>query len=225
MNMLAIDSATRMLSVSLLSDDRIFTAPEIPGLRHSEKIMTVIDEAFGAAGIAAADLDAVACMRGPGSFTGIRIGFACAKGIAFALGIPLVSVPTLDAMALPFSAFPGIVIPAIDAKKKSFFACVYRNGEPLCGYMDAEPETIAAEIEKAAKNSGGILITGPDADMFASALGGRFPSIQIDGNYGKSRALIELAKKRLLRDNIIDDGIPLYLRKSDAELSDGQMEG
>jgi tRNA threonylcarbamoyladenosine biosynthesis protein TsaB len=116
------------------------------GLRHSELSMDCIDTLMRQAALKPEDLNGIVCMGGPGSFTGLRIGFSLAKGLACALNIPFATVPTLDCMVWPLSALPGIVVPVIDAKKGAYFCALYQNGKKLSDDMDATPREIAGEL-------------------------------------------------------------------------------
>jgi tRNA threonylcarbamoyladenosine biosynthesis protein TsaB len=171
-NILALDTASAALSAALSAGEQIWYFQADAGLRHSELLMEIVDTLFGKAGMDRGDLDAVACMKGPGSFTGLRIGFAAAKGIALALGIPLITAPTLDCMAASLSVWPGIVLPAIDAKKNSFFAALYSGGLRLCPDMDAEASVIARTLNRALveRPPCPVILTGPDAGLLASRL-------------------------------------------------------
>jgi tRNA threonylcarbamoyladenosine biosynthesis protein TsaB len=131
MRILALDTSDQVLSVALDTENGVFCAEIDAGTRHSELLMECIDGLFKTAGLAPRELDLVACMKGPGSFTGLRIGYATAKGLCMALGIRLAAVPTLDCLAYALSIWPGIVIPAIDAKKGCFFSSFYRGGVPV----------------------------------------------------------------------------------------------
>jgi tRNA threonylcarbamoyladenosine biosynthesis protein TsaB len=221
MNILALDTASSILSVALASGDGIRYMETDAGLKHSEILMEMVDTLTRAAAMESRDLELVACMRGPGSFTGLRIGFAAAKGLALALGIPLVSVPTLDCMAAPYAVWPGLVIPAMDAKKQRFFTALYRGNERLSEYMDAEPGDIAAAVNAAA--DGPILLTGPDAPLLLprleALLGKGRLSLDPAHRHGKARELLALAEKDFLigKTDTPFSG-PEYLRKSDAEL-------
>jgi tRNA threonylcarbamoyladenosine biosynthesis protein TsaB len=178
--------------------------------------MEGLDMVLNAAGLEAADLDMVACMRGPGSFTGLRIGFSVAQGLSLALGIPMVSAPTLDCMALPCSAWPGIVVPVIDAKKHRYFTALFKGNRRISDYMDAEIAEITSKIPPHER----ILLTGPGADMAEPEFARIFPGngVFIDPAHGrgKSRELLEIAGKNTILNK--GSSFPLYLRKSDAEL-------
>jgi tRNA threonylcarbamoyladenosine biosynthesis protein TsaB len=117
MNVLAIDTATEILSVALKTEGGEYETIHRAGLSHSEALVPSIQALCSLAGFSLRDLDLVVCMKGPGSFTGLRIGMATAKGIAFGLKIPLVSVPTLDFMAFGQESFSGLVLPIIDARR------------------------------------------------------------------------------------------------------------
>jgi tRNA threonylcarbamoyladenosine biosynthesis protein TsaB len=225
-NILAIDTATALLSAALGTPAGVRYFAADAGLRHSELLMDTLQGLMLSGGIRPGDLDRVACMRGPGSFTGLRIGFAAAKGISLSLGIPLVTVPTLDCMAAPFSVWPGLVIPAVDAKRGCFFTALYRRGERLSAYMDASPAAIAGSLDEASGDEP-VLLTGPDADLLLPELA----ALRGEGRLfldparrkGWALELFEFSRKNTIFDS--EGGIscegPLYLRKSDAELRQG----
>jgi tRNA threonylcarbamoyladenosine biosynthesis protein TsaB len=220
MRIIALDTAAAVLSLALSTEKGQWYCEIDAGLRHSELLMDAVDMLIKAAGLKPGDLELAACMKGPGSFTGLRIGFAAAKGLALALGIPLVSVPTLDCMALPFSAWPGPVLPVIDAKKGRYFTALYRGGERISEYMDAGPETILSMLPRDAP----LCLTGPDAELILPGLRSVISetAIFVDPlrGRGKARELLELTEKSdILKINKKEflSG-PLYLRKSDAEL-------
>jgi tRNA threonylcarbamoyladenosine biosynthesis protein TsaB len=240
-NILALDTASATLSAALSAGEEIWYFEADAGLRHSELLMEIVDALFGKAGMDRADLGAVACMKGPGSFTGLRIGFAAAKGIALALGIPLLTAPALDCMAAPLSFWPGIVLPAIDAKKNSFFAALYSGGSRLCPDMDAEASAIARALGRergaglrdpgpAAGKPCPVILTGPGAGLLASRLealpgGEAAPEFRVDPLCRRGRAgeLLKLAKDAFLINNegeTVFSG-PEYIRPSDAELKSG----
>jgi tRNA threonylcarbamoyladenosine biosynthesis protein TsaB len=218
---LALDTATAILSAALVSGERSWYRELDAGLGHSELLMETADSLLKGAGLNGGDLDAVACMRGPGSFTGLRIGFSAAKGIALALDIPLIACPTLDCMAYPWSPWPGPALPVIDAKKGRFFCALYRGGRRISEEMDAEPGAI---WERAASCEGPVLLTGPDAPLFLSRLGegARLRDrIRLDPlcRGGRARELAAVAKETMIMNNGKGDVFagPEYLRKSDAE--------
>lgn len=224
MNILALDTSDNVLSAALSSENGVFYAEIDAGARHSELLPECIDNLFSSADMTQKDLNLVACMQGPGSFTGLRIGFSTAKGLSMALGIPITAVPTLDCIAFHLSFWPGIVIPAIDAKKKCFFTAIYRGKDRLTGYMDAEPETIIKEAKKLMlSDMEPMILTGSGAGLLYPHLASSFTDteIKIDplAKNGRAKELLEISKNaRLKNGNFFDSG-PVYIRKSDAELS------
>jgi tRNA threonylcarbamoyladenosine biosynthesis protein TsaB len=226
-NILAMDTATPVLSLALESRGELWSASADAGLRHSEILMDMMDGLLRNAGLEAADLEAVACMKGPGSFTGLRIGFAAAKGLALALGIPLAAESTLDCMARPFAFWPGAVLPVIDAKKGRFFVSLYKDGSRLTGFMDAGVREIADTVvrEGREKGFGSVILTGPGAGMIYPDLAFLVPGVNFRSGEWRRQGwgieLLEEAKKHILNSGTNDvNGGPEYLRKSDAELQE-----
>ncbi|MDR0441940.1 MAG: tRNA (adenosine(37)-N6)-threonylcarbamoyltransferase complex dimerization subunit type 1 TsaB [Treponema sp.] len=216
MNLLAIDAAASVLSVAVSAGETFSTETEA-GVRHSEIVMGCIDELMKKSGLSPKDLDGVVCMGGPGSFTGLRIGFSIAKGLALSLAIPFAAVPTLDCIALPHCDFQGTAAPVIAAGKNSFFYALYRNGERLC--HDAE-----ISVEKFFLISEKTLLTGPGAELLYNLLPQENKALISVNNEkrGYSKELIEIAK----RDNIFNDSNkdwlfsgPEYIKKTDAEIA------
>jgi tRNA threonylcarbamoyladenosine biosynthesis protein TsaB len=223
-NIIAFDTATDVFSAGLAADKKRYFLSVDGGQKHSELIMDAADTLLGIAGIERKNLQAVACMEGPGSFTGLRIGFAAAKGLAFALGIPVIPLPTLDCMAMPYSFWPGIVLPVIDAKKNAFFTALYRQGKRLSGYLDIEIKDLVNAIAEAAEgNNPSLLVTGPAAAMVFNRLSESFPNTVSCSpcETGFSAELLNLAIEKVIIgvDTSGYSAGPLYLRKSDAELS------
>ncbi|MDR0586120.1 MAG: tRNA (adenosine(37)-N6)-threonylcarbamoyltransferase complex dimerization subunit type 1 TsaB [Treponema sp.] len=225
MNILGFDCAGKTLSAGLLTDTGFYAAEARGKQNHSERIMDMADYLLKTAGITPRELSAAACMKGPGSFTGLRIGFSTAKGLSLSLGIPLVSVPTLDCMAHSYAFFPGIVVPLIDAKKNSYFTALYRGGKALCPYLDAGLDNIASVIAENLAPEEGLFLTGADAEsalpFFQNALPGKITMDPCAGR-GRARELLNRAKTVMLENRRApwshDEG-PLYIRKSDAELN------
>lgn len=130
MDILLLETATQVCSVALMHDGAIVAEihSDIPNA-HSSKLSLFIEQIFSDAKISIKELGAVCVSSGPGSYTGLRIGVSSAKGICFALGIPLLSVPTLQNMAsLYFEDHPdydGLVCPMIDARRMECYTALY----------------------------------------------------------------------------------------------------
>jgi tRNA threonylcarbamoyladenosine biosynthesis protein TsaB len=120
---LSIETSTSICSVAIHEQGELIALAEIkePGA-HAEKLLLLVDEVFEKAGLSFADLDAVAVSQGPGSYTGLRIGVSTAKGIAYALEIPLIGINTLQAMAASQPVAPGdYVVAVLDARRKEVY--------------------------------------------------------------------------------------------------------
>ncbi|MDO1502447.1 tRNA (adenosine(37)-N6)-threonylcarbamoyltransferase complex dimerization subunit type 1 TsaB [Winogradskyella maritima] len=126
---LNIETTTTNCSVSLSKDGETLVLKEQAdkGYSHGEKLHLFIDNVFKQANIEPKDIDAIAVSKGPGSYTGLRIGVASAKGLAYALGKPLISVSTLQALALQVEERDGIVIPVLDARRMEVYAAVFNS--------------------------------------------------------------------------------------------------
>lgn len=212
---LAVDTASAIMSVCLKKESSYFEMTIDNGLKHSETLMNTILLLLKEADINRKDLELVICSEGPGSFTGLRIGMSTVKGMAFGLNIPYSAVESTDYLAYGFDYFDGVVVPLMDARKKRFYCGFYSNGEKLEGPFDLSE----AEIIKRTLNFDKVLFTGPDCSMIPNEVrNGLF----YDGNNktGKSRQLLELGMIRFENEgSLSEDYGPLYLRKSEAEIA------
>ena len=222
-----MDTSCELLSVALDSKTGVFytEVDTVSGPSHSEFLLECAEGLCKTAGIRPSELGKVLCMNGPGSFTGLRIGFSTAKGLALALGIPLLALPTLDCIAYSFSSWPGIILPAIDAKKGCFFTAFYRDGKRLTDFLDLSPETLVTELIKTRNfPDEPLLLTGSGAELLLSRLSEfNLQHIKIDPYFriGKARELLEIAKSSIYSMSNYNDLGPIYLRKSDAEQNFG----
>ena len=131
MLILAIDTATRQAGVALVREDEVLAEYTwSAGLRHTQHTAPMIDQALRQAGVAPDDLEGVAVTRGPGSFTGLRIGLSLAKGFAAALGIPVVAIPTLDVCAFPHFYGETPVRAVLRAGRGRYAFATYRREAP-----------------------------------------------------------------------------------------------
>lgn len=124
---LNIETATKNCSVSLAADGLTVAIREISEeqFNHAEKLHVFIEEVLEEAGVLFQNLDAVAVSKGPGSYTGLRIGVSSAKGLSYALDIPLIAVDTLQVLAAKLKIKEGVIVPMIDARRMEVFTQVY----------------------------------------------------------------------------------------------------
>ncbi|MDR3201206.1 MAG: tRNA (adenosine(37)-N6)-threonylcarbamoyltransferase complex dimerization subunit type 1 TsaB [Spirochaetales bacterium] len=188
MTALAIDTSTETLSLCCRGDGFFFDLSRNIDLRHCEELVPLADWLFSRVNISPKDLDLVVVSGGPGSFTGLRIGMASAKGLAAGAGCPLVSVPTLDIYG-QFPCEDCVTLPLIDARKKRFYAAFYRGGKRLCDYMDASPEEILAKAAEYPR----VMLTGPHASTFwALEIAREKPGVFVDPDAGGGKAAVLL---------------------------------
>ena len=127
MLILGIESSSLVASAAVLSDDKLIAEYTVNNaMTHSQTLLPMIDSVMKSAGADTTELDAIAISRGPGSFTGLRIGSATAKGLGLALNKPLVEVPTLDAMAYNlYGVTDRIICPIMDARRSEVYSGAY----------------------------------------------------------------------------------------------------
>ena len=170
MTVIAFDTTTETLAVAAARGDRWVTHSCNSGLKHATLLAPLIEQATGELGVRVAEVDQVAVGIGPGSFTGVRIGVATAKGIAAAGRARLAGICGLDAMAWDQRHAGGLVVPLIDARKRRFYAACYRDGRRVGPYLDQAPAALAETVRATAAAGEPVLLTGPAAAQFADAL-------------------------------------------------------
>lgn len=124
---LNIETATTNCSVSLSKDGKtvILKEDNDKSYSHAERLHVYIDAVLKETNINKSDLDAVAVSKGPGSYTGLRIGVSAAKGLCFALDKPLISIPTLDVLAHQVKIDDGVIVSMLDARRMEVYSAVY----------------------------------------------------------------------------------------------------
>ncbi|WP_319477405.1 tRNA (adenosine(37)-N6)-threonylcarbamoyltransferase complex dimerization subunit type 1 TsaB [Marispirochaeta aestuarii] len=215
MKILAFDTSGPVLSVALETPRGRYALIRDIGLRHGEILASLIQQLCTDGETSIRDLDLIVCARGPGSFTGLRIGMSLAKGLSAGSGVPLVSLPVPDILVLPYSFCASPVIPVIDAKKGRFYGACYIGGTRKSEYFDLDAETIVQRYNSAE----GILIAGPDVELFKSGL-------SETGNvtfapYSPTAVFDMLSMGPVQLEKTGPDAPgqgPLYIRKSEAEL-------
>ena len=143
--LLNIETATKNCSVSLAKDGITILTKEISeeGYSHAERLHVFIEEILKETQTTFQDLKAVAVSKGPGSYTGLRIGVSAAKGICYALNIPLISVDTLQVLAQQVKIEQGIIIPMLDARRMEVYSAVFDKN--FTKIMDVQAEVLTAE--------------------------------------------------------------------------------
>ncbi len=145
MNILAIDTSSQYVSCAILTDSGIKNQKALStGLVHSRSLLPLVEDCVESAGLSLNDIDVYACVAGPGSFTGVRIGVCAIKGLAQPENKPCVAVNTLDCLKenVPYAEY---VCPIMDARRGQVYCAVYENGKLIRNY-DACPIEEVAEF-------------------------------------------------------------------------------
>ena len=226
MKLLAVDTSTRACSVAVVDQDRL--ACEIttgPTGTHSTHLLRLIRMTLEFSEIELHELDGLAVCVGPGSFTGLRIGVATVKGLAFAAAKPVSGVSSLEALAQPCLPWPHLICAMLDARKGEVYAALYRARD---GHLEREGREAVLSIEDALD---GIhetcLFVGDGASRYREPIGVRlgplalFPAAGQD--FLRASSVAALAQVQFARQEIedLDRLVPRYVRHSDAELSIG----
>lgn len=137
---LNIETSTTNCSVSLSFEGETLVLKEDynNNYSHAERLHVYIEDVLKEASVASNQLQAIAVSKGPGSYTGLRIGVSTAKGLCYALGIPLISISTLEALAFQVKDKDGIIIPLLDARRMEVYSAVFDNKHDLIREIKAE---------------------------------------------------------------------------------------
>lgn len=217
MNTLLIETATQVCSVVLASEGRILARrdSDVPNA-HSTRLSVFIQEVLDENRLSPRDLRAVCVSAGPGSYTGLRIGVSSAKGICYALGIPLVSVPTLLSMAALYyrqhPEYKGLVCPMIDARRMECYTMMVAPG--LDVLRPTAADVITEGIFDEYLNRGEVTFIGDGAAKTRPLLGNH-PNARFDDSFRLSaEGMIDLAAQRLAEGKTEDVAYfePFYLK-------------
>ncbi len=165
MEMLVLDTSGPVCGVAVMAEDQVLAEMTAHnGNTHSVNLMPMVDEALHAAGRTLADMDVIAAVAGPGSFTGVRIGVATAKGLAHGSGKPCVPVDALEALSRGAGSWDGLVCPLQDARAGQVYGAAFLRGERK---MADAPMKLEDFLERAQELAAGeakpLLFTGDGA--------------------------------------------------------------
>jgi len=161
MIVVSIDTSSPTLKIGVCGEHLLARSILKPPVTHAEMIVPSIDDALRAAGLDVTSIELLAVAGGPGSFTGLRIGIATAKGISLGMGIPMVLVPTLDVYGMAWKELDGIVVPLLDARKHRLYCARYHRGTKIGDWMDIELPGLLSKLQSEEK----VHFVGPDADL------------------------------------------------------------
>ena len=157
---LNIETATTNCSVSLAKEGTVIGLKEDNNLSysHAERLHVYIDEVLKTANVSKNQLSAIAISKGPGSYTGLRIGVSAAKGLCYALSLPLISIPTLEALAHQVENPNGVVVAMLDARRLEVYSAIYDSN--FQETRTTEAEIITSESYRELLESSAVYFIG-----------------------------------------------------------------
>lgn len=225
MKVLGIDSATLTIGVAILDGDRVIAEARHDARGRTNDLLVTIDRLCREVALAPTAIEAVAIGAGPGSFTGLRIGMATAKGIAFAAGVPLWAVSSLAALAYDGinelanqQAFPlidGVIVSALDARKgEVFVGCFDGDARPLSEERVMAPGAVA-DFVRGVAGARPTTHVGDAITAYPEVFAEHASTWIVTTPSGSAVALLALAGSRV---DVTTGGAPTYIRPSEAEV-------
>jgi len=229
-HLLAIDTSTRRVGVAVGSESGILGSVELGGggtggsPRHAEQVAPAIEYLCVETQVALRQMSAVAVGIGPGMFTGLRVGVTTAKVLAQALRIPVIPVPSLDLIAYPLRYTSALVVPVVDARRHEVYYAMYRpvpgGLQRISGYEIGTAAGVAEELQSRREEA---IVAGDGSARFRDTFSD-LDRVELAGASCVApslAALVELATGCYEREQFVSasEVVPMYLRKSDAEIS------
>lgn len=225
MKILGIDSSGLVASAAIADEKNIIAEFTVNNKQtHSQTLLPMIEKVVDMSGIELEQIDAIAIAAGPGSFTGLRIGSATAKGIGLALKKPVVSVPTLEGLAYRVSVFDGIICPLMDARRNQVYTGIYKmdKGNLVC-LSEQKAVDIHEIMEELEKYDEKVIFLGDGVEVQRETIEKEFKKEYCFAPIHLSKQ--SAAAVAVLGDIYFNQGKaedaaehkPIYLRKSQAE--------
>ena len=224
MLILAFETSAKAASVALTENGKLLgESYQNTGLTHSQTLMVMAEDMLKQCGKTVDDVTAVAVAEGPGSFTGVRIGVAAAKGFAWGKQIPCYGISTLEAMAESLGIYEGYVCPVMDARRSQVYNALFYVNRGVIQRLQEDRAIALSDLAEELKTLvGPIYLVGDGSDLTYKTLSGEIPGLILPPEHRKHQratgVAILAAKKQESGD--IGDGAalqPNYLRLSQAE--------
>jgi len=221
MKLLCLDTSSQVASCALVENGRLVTEINLRhGLTHSAKLLPLMQAALDLAGWEFSDLTALAVVAGPGSFTGLRIGAATVKGLAFSLNLPVIPVGTLEALAQNACGYTGLIVPLLDARRGEVYAAAYRmQGDRLQEVMAPCAQALTDFLARMPEESAYAFVgdgVEPNRETLLAVQGAFLmpDSLRLQ----RAGAVADLAHQKYLAGETVSasDFLPDYLRESSA---------
>ncbi len=223
MKILAFETSSHVASVAVLTDEMLLGEFTINHPKtHSQKLMPMLEMLLEALELKIQDFDYLAVSKGPGSFTGVRIGVSTVKGLAQPHKIPVIAVSSLEALGQPFVGFEGLICPIMDARKNEVYTALYQWVDGVLTTVVAD-QPIAPDLwlESLKCRNEQILLVGDGlpkyGEVYKVALGERLTLAPASFNRQRASSVAQSAMVKTA-DAVSYDVVPTeYLRKSEAE--------
>lgn len=215
MLILSVDSSAVTASAALTGGEKVIKSEFINnGLTHSETLLPLIESVMN--DYSYSDLDAIAVTAGPGSFTGVRIGVATVKGLAFPYDLPCISVSTLEAIAYNFVDENAVICAVMDARRMQFYNALFKAENGRITRLCPDCAVSAEDLSKELKSYKRVIIAGDGAKLFFSALNLNNCELAPDDKIYQNGIGVSAAAQ--LKEKIPASALmPVYLRPSQAE--------
>ena len=228
MKILALDSSGIVASVAVIEDDILLAEYTVNYKKtHSQTLLPMLDEVVKMTELDLETIDAIAVAAGPGSFTGLRIGSATAKGLGLALKKPLIAVPTVDALAYNLYDVSGLICPIMDARRSQVYTGIYRFEEhKLVAVKQQWASPVTELIEELNKLGEPVTFLGDGVPVFRSMM--QVPYSFAPAHVNKQRAAavgtLGMIYYKEGRTETAMEHVPEYLRVSQAERERAERE-
>ena len=217
MKILSIDTASNLCTVAVLEDEKCIKEIIVNDARnHSEKIMPVIEQALSESKLTLKDINLIVCDKGPGSFTGIRIGVGTVLAFKDSLNIPCVGISSLEALSYNINT-DGIICSLIDAKNNNVYFGVFERKNNIITQLEEPSFKTIDEILPILQKYNKIIFVGDGSTAHKEYLLSNFNSCTFSDTNDLSSFSLGLAGLNAYNQNSNFDLMPLYLRKSQAE--------
>lgn len=225
MKILGIDSSGLVASAAIADEKNIIAEFTVNNRQtHSQTLLPMIEKVVDMSGIELEQIDAIAIAAGPGSFTGLRIGSATAKGIGLVLKKPIVSVPTLEGLAYRVSVFDGLICPIMDARRNQVYTGIYRmeDGNLIC-LSEQKAVDIHEIMEELEKYDDKVIFLGDGVEVQRETIEKEFKNeycfAPIHLSKQSAAAVAALGEVYFEQGKVESaaEHKPIYLRKSQAE--------
>ena len=224
MLILAFETSAKAASVAVMEGENLLAESyQNTGLTHSQTLMVMAEDALKQCGKKPSDVEAVAVAEGPGSFTGVRIGVAAAKGFAWGKNIPCYGVSTLEAMALHLAPWQGYVCPVMDARRSQVYNALFYVNRGEVRRITEDRAIALAELKEELKNlTEPVFLVGDGSNLCYNTLSKDIPNLVLPAQHRlHQRAVgVGLAAAAMAEKGASGDGAaltPNYLRLSQAE--------